>query len=336
VDKPKKSSGVTIKINGKEKTFSENTEHEHQISHQAAATSENNVESFDWILSDNDGTNEDEWIIPPKKKKKVSIASFGVRPKGHKRGRINATVIKAPLVAIVCAVLIGTGFGFLVLKTVTGTREGEVVPSAEPVAGSVSEGGSATGKQSIALPTLKAFMVQGGVFSAEEAAKTVQEQLKNNSVPAEIIQLDNQFYIFLGMADSLPESKSLAGYYKLMNVDAFWKEIALAVNLKKGTEEDKQMLQQLVAIYRELSNQTAVQMLGSESTIDLKNTDAQLEGISPKETSAYAKQINNLKGSLRAAADMLDKYKNSKQSAMLGLSQEELLGFIKEYQKLTN
>ncbi|MDQ7863261.1 hypothetical protein RCO48_26100 [Peribacillus frigoritolerans] len=72
---------------------------------------------------------------------------------------------------------------------------------------------------------LKTFLVQGGVFSSEDAARQIQKKIIEKQVPAEIFKLEESYYLFLGSAESLVASKELALFLKSYDVDVYWKEI---------------------------------------------------------------------------------------------------------------
>ncbi|WP_409301945.1 hypothetical protein [Peribacillus sp. SCS-155] len=328
MNKPAKQNQITIKINGKDNSFYEDSAEKEIIDIEAgeeaetAATIENQLESFDWNLPEEQNEGNDGHFSLSKKNTSPVIFSAS-----DKRKR-KATIIKAPLIAVVCAILLGTCFGYAVLKMVTSTDR-----KAVPVAAPAVESRPVAAAPEVVLPSINSFMVQGGVFSSEQAARKVQEKLTDSSVPVEVLRLDNRFYIFLGMADSLEKAKSLAGYYKLKKVDAFWKEITVS-GKGTGSEDDKKVLGDMLALYQELAKNSAALLLGTEAKAEVKTAAAKINSLKPKANSAHAKELNDMRGNLKASADLIEKYQSSSESTMLELSQEQLLFFLKNYQAL--
>ena len=81
--------------------------------------------------------------------------------------------------------------------------------------------------------------MQGGVFSTEESAQEVQALLHEKNVPAEVFQVDKNYYVFLGAAENLEATKELALLYKTHDIDVFWKEIDFTTKLDEGESRNR-------------------------------------------------------------------------------------------------
>ena len=109
--------------------------------------------------------------------------------------------------------IIGSSLGLIVLKAITADKE----VAAVPVESKIPNEPVKDEKKGAAVPTIQpltVFLVQGGLFSNEEAAKQIQERVTAKGVPAEILKQDEKYYLFLGSATSLDESKQLAVFFK--------------------------------------------------------------------------------------------------------------------------
>ena len=56
-------------------------------------------------------------------------------------------------------------------------------------------------------------------------------------MPAEVFQVDKNYYVFLGAAENLEATKELALLYKTHDIDVYWKEIDFTTKLKKENQE---------------------------------------------------------------------------------------------------
>ncbi|CAH0346346.1 SPOR domain-containing protein [Bacillus sp. CECT 9360] len=320
MDKSGNRKSITIKINGQEKTFEENKKDRLNPENQLAATREKaEEESFDWILPDHDDEEKNEIINPVPFKKR--IYTFGGKTTNHEKNRFS-------LIAILCAVLLGTCFGLIILKTIT-TDDGTTATERAPAAVAPKETQSA---ESINT-NLKTYMVQGGVFSTENSARELQKNIKQKGVPAEIFALDEKYYIFVGTAGSLEDSKGLASYHKQNQVDAFWKEVSFSAAIKGGKKE-KELLNEMSTLYGTLSQFTSGLLNGTVSTADQEVLSKQIKAVNNSAENVSAEALVNMKKNISSSAELLNKYQSSKDPEQLILAQEQLLLYLKGYQSI--
>ena len=251
VDKSNQENGFTIKINGQEKSFKEHSDPIEEGRTEAAAV-ESPDESFDWVLPN-------EIIPAPNPKKKGKIHPY---PQPRRPWKL-----KTPFILAIVAIVVGTSLGFLAIRTITAEQTvtppvevEEEKPAVVPPAEQTSEGA-----------TVQTFLVQGGVFSTEEAAKEVQATLHEKKLPAEVFKMENEYYLFLGVAESLAATKELALEYKTNDVDVFWKEIHYKTKVK---EDDA-----AVDVYSSLAELSAAKLRNTESSVDLQQVKKQLDGV---------------------------------------------------------
>lgn len=291
-DKPK----VTIKINGQEKQFVDKETDQREEGQDAAATYESTDESFDWMLP-----NERE-------RTPYLVAKQSLMQPPNRRLPVK---FKVPIILALVAIVVGTSLGLVVIRTITSeqpvTQPVEeqgvttVVPPSEDVV--------ATKKETM---TVETYLIQGGVFSTEEAAKDVQKLIHEKKLPAEIFQVGQQYYLFLGVAENLQASKELALFYKTEEIDMFWKDIEFTTKLAKNDQK----VENVLSIYAALANLSATKLRQVDSSVDINEVSKQVADLQLAEQP-------ELKRSLTEVVELLQ---NDKPQA----AQEKLLMFLKE------
>ncbi|AZV44578.1 hypothetical protein BAOM_3969 [Peribacillus asahii] len=252
VDKSNQENGFTIKINGQEKSFKEHSAAPIEEGRTEAAAVESPDESFDWVLPN-------EIIPAPNSKKKGKIHPY---PQPRRPWKL-----KTPFILAIVAIVVGTSLGVLAIRTITAEQTvtppievEEETPAVVPPVEQTSKGA-----------TVQTFLVQGGVFSTEEAAKEVQATLQAKKLPAEVFKMENEYYLFLGVAESLAATKELALEYKTQDVDVFWKEIRFKAKI---AEDDA-----AVDVYSSLAELSAAKLRNTDSSVDLQQVTKQLNGV---------------------------------------------------------
>lgn len=325
LNNPKK---ITIKINGQVKTFKDGTLVESKPEAAAAAEPE---ESFNWILPEEDEVSERN--VPETKKPKTGLFSFGngwITPNKKKP----IVFLQTYLIPIICAVIIGTSLGFIVLKTIAGTTtsgtqpyEGENVTTEKPV--ETADTGKEK-KAAAAVTEIKTYLVQGGIFTTKEAAAEIQQQVAEKNVPAEIFKQEDQFVLYLGASSTLEETKKLAVFLKTYGVDVFWKE----VTIKSGAKaKEQKILADMVPVYQQLTKGSSAQLLGSDSKLNQEKIDKQLAALKTEVKKASSASLSDAYNQLTAAAELHRQYQSSQEKTQLLQTQDKLLLFLQNYQK---
>ncbi|MFD0047844.1 SPOR domain-containing protein [Actinomycetes bacterium NPDC127524] len=313
--------GITIKINGKEKSFI------HRESDlpgpEIAAAAEKTEDSFEWILPE-DYENHDEFTTGKTQEGKALILSHHNKSGGKTKRNF---MMKAPLVSIICAVLCGSLLGFIVLKMITANQGAKSIqPAIQGTAVPVS------GKASAALPELKAYLVQGGIFSSEAAAKGIQQRVAQKQIPSEIFKRKDGYYLFLGTAESLDESKKLALFIKSYGADVFWKEVDIKQGSKKMDSTSAASLKEMVSLYHLLSGSSSKNLLGDKSAA---NSETWAKKTAAVKNLAKNPATDEMKSDVLSAAELLKQYETSRQTSQLLQAQGKLLSFLAGYQKIT-
>lgn len=213
-----KQKTITIKINGKERPHKdENPKQDHPSNvpepkpkikawNETAAAKEPIEDSFDWVLPEH-VSEEDakDFKVVTKPKQERGFRLPGLPP--NKNRRNSTRVFPRVAVNILLAVVIGLGFGLMILKTISPDAVETVAPEVkEPAAEKPAAGG---GTESTDLPAISTFVVQGGVYTKEENATAAAKELEGNGVNAQAVAVNGQFALLLGMAGSLEDAKAV-------------------------------------------------------------------------------------------------------------------------------
>lgn len=290
----KKDKGITIKINGETKRYIEKKETPIISKNDEAAARESSDESFDWVLP-----NE---ILPSSGPKKVKIHHYNKHNQGKPK-------MPMPIILAIVAVLVGTSLGLIVIRTIT--SEQAVPQVSDPPKQNIPATAPVT-ESSTDNMTVQAFLVQGGVFSAEESAKEVQALIHSKNLPAEVFKVDNTYYVFLGAAENLGAAKELALLYKANGIDVFWKEFDFTTKLAKENQETEKLL----SAYSALAELSAAEIRKVESNVEVSQVKQQLNEVQSSEN----------KEPLNEAADLLQNNQSSE-------AQEKLLLFLQKIAK---
>ncbi|MBY0099124.1 SPOR domain-containing protein [Mesobacillus maritimus] len=254
-----KHKTITIKINGKERPHKDeepksnkDTESTTQSEakpkikawNETAAAKESADDSFDWVLpevSKEDG-NDFQVVSKPKDTKQRGFRLPGLpQPPNKKRGNSSGVFPRIAL-NILFAVVLGLGFGMIILNTVKPDAVETVVPATTaPAKDKPAEGG--TGTESVELPTLSTFVVQGGAFSTEESANTAGKELEGKGIDAQAVSVNGQFLLLLGMAGSLEDAKVVGAEFASKGAEVFSKPLEVGGFSVEGlTKEESSVL----------------------------------------------------------------------------------------------
>ncbi|MEH7332712.1 SPOR domain-containing protein [Neobacillus drentensis] len=355
MDKPKKGNTITIKLNGENQSFQEETPKqdidaniepyskvikidrelpESEGMKETAAAQESVDESFDWIIPEAAENEIEEFKFTnntnPKTISHKNLPSLTTNFK-KKNGRPLSSI----LISAFFAVLIGTTIGFFMLKLVI-TEQGEKVPTTQPV---VSETGTGTEKTtsegkstSSVIEQLTTYVVQGGVFSSKEGTQEIAKDLEQKGVPSQTVELNGKFYLLLGLADSIETAKALGNQYKENGVEeVFAKPLLLdEKKVSKVTDKEKSFIEELPSIYQTLAGATSsalvTKTIPAESAKSLAGIEEQLKASGIKND-----KIKKLKTELTSADEKIKAYQKSKAAKSLTEAQQHLLNFLSQY-----
>ncbi|KON86885.1 hypothetical protein AF332_08750 [Sporosarcina globispora] len=353
MDKPNSEKTITIKINGKDRPFQEKHEENQEkewnprqldrkkkqeqteffASIQTAAGKEAD-DSFDWILPEE---TEDAGI----KEYKIAADSKPSPKNGWStltkkfQGRNKQGFLTSILLAVFFAVLLGTSFGFIMLKLVFTDQEAGT--AAPPMNETPAASNQETPASAAVLETFTTNVVQGGVFSNNEAAQQIQEANSQKGVNSQSIKIGEQTFLFLGVSGSIDQAKEIGADLKSKGIDVFAKEITFEGKTIKGLNaEEKKLAESAPAIYQSLSAGAASASLGSSITPELAE---EIKNQSKAVNDVPADQIKNktlisIREELLNASQQIDAYQTAGDSAAAGEIQEHLLAFLAAYQSL--
>ncbi len=294
---------------------------------ESAASTQAEEESFDWILptpEDDISKKESIFVTPKKSNKGVTITTIGWNKKKNPAG-----LIKSLFVAIVFAVALGISFGWIVLNTMTAKKEESVVTNVPPSTQTETEQ-SETSK--VPLPSIQAFVVQGGVFSTMEAATAQQEAFKSQKLSTEIFQLDGKFYVLLGAGNTLEGTKSISGYYKGLGIDAFWKQITIdAPKEMLVNKSDLETMTKSIQYYNSLTALYALAMTGDKSA-EISGDASVQEHLQSNMTKLEKESMQLAIKELLESQSMLADFAKNGKVEVLVKGQVHLLNFLKLYQ----
>ncbi|MCM3568397.1 hypothetical protein [Neobacillus mesonae] len=364
MDRPKKGNTITIKINGDHKAYQEELrkdeakneensnsqmlesrpkEVEKETILETAAAQESEDDSFDWIIpesSENDIVPSNKGAEKPanksSSKKTVSFSSYYKKKNGRHISSIFITAI--------FAVLIGTTIGVFMLKLLNGSSAEKPVSDPAPIE-SITEPKTdaktkntekpAANTTSAVIKQQTVYVIQGGVFGSKEGADKTAKSVESLGTPAETIEMDNKFYLLLGVADSLETAKSLGGHYKQNGIeDVFAKPLLLdEKNFSGLSDSEKDFLEGVSTIYQTLSLVTSSAILTNKLPEEGKSAlaviDKQLKASELKK-----KNMTTLKSELESAEENVKNYESSKDEKSLVKAQQHLLNFLAAYYSL--
>lgn len=327
MDNPENKKGITIKINGEEKPLVEDDRSDSVkvAENQTSAAIEPEDESFDWVFPKDEGV----FYQPATSTKKTNptILAFGGKRKNP--GNKSGYSLKLPFLAILFAVIIGSSLGLIVLKAITADKEVAAVPVEPKIPNEAVQ----AEKKGAAVPTIQpltAFLVQGGLFSNEEAAKQIQERVMAKGVPAEILKQDEKYYLFLGSATNLDESKQLAVFFKSYDVEVFWKELTLKPG--SAASSNAAIMNKMITVYQNLTKASSAQLLNPTATTDMKPLQTELEELKAKVKDDAPAGLKDAYSDLSSATDLIKQYQSTKEPSQLLKAQQKLLQFLNSYQ----
>jgi stage II sporulation protein B len=324
----KQGKQISIKINGSERPF---TTEKMPVSSAAkneicAAKEEeealfSNVENKESSTDNNIVDFEDLRKSAVRKTKKKSFNStFGKQ-------------FKSAFVSIFTAVVVGTGFGFIVLNFISDEKANVVLKE-----GAVSSSDSALPQQSIdtkekPIPALgenssfSVHVIQAGVFTTPEAARAHMRKLNESHIPAVAVG-KNPTYLFIGIGLEKEALRPISELYNQKGQATYIKpltfEMAADSKTKKVLEASQYFYEQLIS--------SSVQLLGGNSSSneiweDLQKEYKRFQSIdvpSDQNAAEYKKHIET-------AYLLLTSYQQTKDMEALFKAQQELLEALTAY-----
>ncbi|ETI70308.1 SPOR domain-containing protein [Neobacillus vireti] len=299
---------------------------------ETAAAQEPVDESFDWIIPESSENDIEEFTVVNGKKTIKSgskkLTSFSANFKRKDRQPVGSIVISA-----IFAILIGLTIGGIMLKLVIMEPSEKAATEPETVEANGNENKAAAGKTtSLTINQLTTFVIQGGAYTSKEGAKDFSNGLVSKGIPSQVIEITGKHYIFLGVADSIEQAKTLAGQNKENGVEgAFAKPLLLEEKkFSEITAKEKSFLEAVPGIYQKLSataaNALVSKEISEESSKALATLETELNGSTIKN-----EKVKTLQAELANAEAKLKAFQKSKDTKSLTEAQQHLLNFLSFY-----
>ncbi len=317
MDKPTRERTIIVNVNGEKKEYKWIPSEDPDI-----------LDVFEEIAS----TVEEEqqpplWIVPDDKsiEKKEPKSKSSKKPALLKYVQLNKLRVLATGIPVLIALITGTFFGVVVLKIVLFGGEEETVKIQE----SIPAVGSKTvpqGQQKI-NKDLNAFVVQGGVYSSKQAAEQRATLIENDGIPTIIFEQEDKYFIYIGAASTLEETKQLALLYKEGGVETYWKEIHFQGETKKSySGKEAEIIRNMIdntSLYTKLVSGA---LLHNETSGKVAIKSIKIENI-PKEL----QNLHNLSESMNKT---WSSYQSNPEESTLMQLQKCILQFHNEWYKL--
>ncbi|MFE8703448.1 SPOR domain-containing protein [Cytobacillus sp. FJAT-54145] len=314
------------------------------LSSQAAASQEAQEDNFDWILPDHiDDEEIKEYKIatPTKKKPKGLRGITGKLKKNNRNGMVSSIFF-----AVFFAVLLGTSFGFILLKLVimdpsmeTAGKPASVEELTEQAgeATNDSETGSTGGTSQLSVAPITGYVVQGGVFSTADAAKGMGDQVSQKGVATKIVNIGDKTFLFVGIADTLENAKSIGNKLKESGIEVFAKEVQFgSASQKELGASEKTILELAPPLYQAISaastNMAISNSLPPNLVENIKAQQAEWSKIDEK--SIVDKEVQQIKVELDSAASNVSAYLENPSENLKDKIQQNLLNFLAFYHSL--
>lgn len=360
MDKPREFKTITIKINGKDRSGKEKksdqmdspstkTTDEIKINHEEKI--EKHYKEFEEITSlqsavAKEARDEDsfEWILPEIEKEeelkefKIVDSRTKASDKEYKKPTIkikkvkNKGFIPTILITVFFAVVIGTTFGVVLLKMVISDTAVETsgIPSDKIEAPVKEDGASVTA--SIKPSPIKGYVIQGGAFSSLESAKTIESTIAPKGVPTKVIQLEEKFYIFIGLADSLANAKAIGSNLQNKGLENFSKEIEFGGKADiEINDVEKNVLEIAPLLYQNIltasTNSALSNPLSSDGIKSEEWNKVDAKGIENQ-------KIQQLKLELDGALQRLGSLEEKNDPKLIVEIQQHLLNFLAIYHSI--
>ncbi|MBA4537205.1 hypothetical protein H1Z61_08625 [Bacillus aquiflavi] len=302
---------------------------------ETAAARESMEEEFDWILPEQtdkieEFTHETTKVEDVRKKGEKGKINWGFVRNGKQRWLIPV------FLAVFFAILLGTSFGFFIMKLIITDQTVEEVAKVEETKTINQVEGDA--KQfdgdKASVPAFTAYVVQGGVFSSIESAKQIETKLVKKELPVRIVEMNNQAILFISVADSLEHAKEIAA--KLAekdSIDVFAKPFEIDSKKVKGVQKkDKEVLEKnILPLYNTLvGGATNVSMSHAVSQSIKDHIQKQLSTL--KKMNIGHENLIKMKEELEKAFTLLNSFNQIPTRKQVAELQNHLLNFVIIYE----
>ncbi|WP_174729847.1 hypothetical protein [Mesobacillus harenae] len=332
----RKNKTITIKINGANHPFKDEVTEDEKSDFSKNSQEIAETES---AVSQEQAEDEFEWILPePIQHKEITEYTIhkGTAKKSKKKDvrfylkKFKTSVVSTILLIVLFAVLLGTGFGMVVLKFVN------VTPDAVPVSGAAGNTPpKAAGEGTEApLSLINTFVVQGGVYTTEELAKEARDATASKGVPAKLFKIEEKTALFLGTADTLENAKLLAASIANKGVEVFPKPIGIGAGTLKGLQAaEAEALKKMPGLFADLTAASS-QLASSGSMANglagkIEKQVAELKAV--EKSGMTNSQVQTMTTHLHSTSEAIVSFEKTKDKKQLDKMQAELVSFLAVY-----
>lgn len=357
-EKPENRKTITIKINGKDRPFQnkeleekeeakestilhpkKTTENSSFYKEETAAGSESSLEdeSFDWILPSNEEPIDSEkksisfHTFPPNKSK----SPFGKKAKTKENKESNKSVPKGMVAsiffAVFFAIILGTSFGFILLKMVNSEQVVANHSTTGTTTGSNSE--QAKGTSTAAKKEIKTFILQHNIFSTEEKAKQDQQELTAANISSEIVKTGENYVVLLGIASNLTDAKT----WQSQLDKSYAKEMVFASGeVNNVTEAEKAFIEGSTNLFQAtLTLATEVQFSKNASETAVKQVEELNATLTEKMIASFPnEEVKNMANELFQASTLSATLTANSNANDIQAIQKHLLAYLAGYNSL--
>lgn len=284
-----------------------------------------------------------------RKKKKMRV------PLQHRNNR-QVTYASKFAAVIISAIIIGIGFGYIVLSLFTDLNGGEQASGNLVEAGHTqSAGQNLENKQGVGLGTastettaaamqnngiapLKVSVIQGGAFATIESANQFAKNMQESGAAAVVLPESNPVLMFIGLAGERGELEGISERYKEKGQEIYVKPFEL-----HGIEPEKvsglseaTYVSNSISFYQALLtiSSTAFQTGAINDDMWQKATVLHTQWNQSKPDEAVPSSIDQFGQAISTAYDSLLRYQNSnREESYLWKSQQALLEGLLSYKK---
>lgn len=273
-----------------------------------------------------------KWVpkLPPNKRKK--------KPADRLKNTLSGLPISL-IMAGVSAIIVGVGFGFMVLTAFTGDADqsttASLVPANEAIE-TVANGQAAA----VTLPDLSVEIVQGGAFSSSEKGNEIVSSIKSRGQAAVLKTDGDPMFMFIGLGLQKEEAGRLSQIYQQHGQDTYVKPFAVNGSMHSVENEAvKEFFAQGGGMFNDLARFSVAGLSGQSYA--LENIDTFLEQYQkwnnqgstviaelPAEAQGHAEQFLS---SMAGAATQIEGYKGNQEEANLWGIQQHLLEALLAY-----
>lgn len=327
-EEPGKEGQITIKLNDRQTSYHEDQKPQakdllENVQLETAAARDHSEADFDWILPET-GTE-------PKIFKQANESKDQSVRKHNENRRNFFHTFSSLLFSIAFAIGLGIAFGLILLnfisaKETPATTESTTAPNTEAPTNQSNNGTT----NPVIFPAFSTYIIQGGIFSNQEAANTLSTQLSEKGIPSEILMMDDgSYYVFLGLASTETEAKQLAGILKEKGAEVFTKPYELKEKSLAGVQStNATLVNQSVSALPVLFDIAGKMALGQGIPEDALN-----------KVSTFATELNEIKAQdgtvnewtqlFLQASQKIEKYSQTKGTEDAFEVQQILLSYIK-------